>query len=291
MVDGAYVLYMSVNGELRAAPYDRKRHLAGRSVTLNAGVRSEALGDAQIDLAPNGTLVFAPGVNAVVGRIVRLRPGHAPEPLPTEAAAFQRYDLSRDGRWLAAAVQTADGQELRIYDLRDGQRSTLLQAEIIRHPLWSPAGDRLIVGMRDSTHYSLLSGTPGSGRRPDTLLTVESRASLPNVDPIDYSDEHTLLVQDWVSNVTRRFDPAVISPAVRYRRDGGAVHLARPRRQARRVAGRRRVGRHRHVSYPVAGPPLAGRRRRRRADLALLHRTPLSHRRRLVPGAHQPGDG
>ena len=212
MVDGAYVLYMSVNGELRAAPYDRKRRLAGRSVTLNAGVRSEALGDAQIDLTPTGTLVFAPGVNAVVGRIVRLRPGHAPEPLPTEAAAFQRYDLSRDGRWLAAAVQTADGQELRLYDLRDGQRSTWLQAEIIRHPLWSPAGDRLVVGVRDSTHYSLLSGTPGSGHRPDTLLSLETSAALPNVDAIDYSNDRTLLLLDWVSNVTRRFDPAVTPP-------------------------------------------------------------------------------
>ena len=64
VVGGAYVLYMSVDGVLRAAPYDHKRHLVGRSVTLDGGVRGEALGDAQIDMATNGTLVFAPGVNA-----------------------------------------------------------------------------------------------------------------------------------------------------------------------------------------------------------------------------------
>ena len=210
LVDGAYVLYMSLNGELRAAPYDRKQHLAGRSVTLTAGVRSEALGDAQIDITRAGTLVFAPGVNAVIGRIVRLRPGREPQLLPTEAAAFQRYDLSRDGRWLAAAVQAAEGQELRIYDLRDGQRSTWLRGEIVRHPLWSPAGDRLVAVVADSNHYSVLSGAPGSGRRPDTLLTLDAPGSLPGLDIIDYPQEHLLLVLDWVANVTRRFDPAVL---------------------------------------------------------------------------------
>jgi serine/threonine-protein kinase len=210
LVDGAWILYMSLNGELRAAPYDRKRHLAGRSVTLTAGVRSEALGDAQIDITRAGTLVFAPGVNAVIGRIVRLRPGHAPELLPTEAAAFQRYDLSRDGRWLAAAVQAVDGQELRIYDLRDGQRSTWLRGEVVRHPLWSPAGDRLVAVVADSTRYSVLSGAPGSGRSPDTLLALDSPGSLPGLDVIDYPQEHALLVLDWVANVTRRLDPAVV---------------------------------------------------------------------------------
>ncbi len=210
IVDGAYVLYMSVDGVLRAAPYDHKRHVAGRPVTLTGGVRAEALGDAQIDVAPNGTLVFAPGVNATVGRVVRLRPGHAPEPLLAEVAGFQRIDLSPDGRWLAAAVQVADGQELRLYDLRDGQRGTLLTAELVRHPLWNPAGNRLLVATRDSTLSSILATTPGSGRRPDTLLAVHGVALA--VDPLDYPDEHTVLIQDWGSNVTRRFDPAISPP-------------------------------------------------------------------------------
>ena len=207
VVGGAYVLYMSVDGVLRAAPYDHKRHLVGRSVTLDGGVRGEALGDAQIDIAPNGTLVFAPGVNATVGQVVRLLPGQAPAPLVAEAAAFQRIDISRDGRWLAAAVQMPEGQELRFYDLRDGQRSTVLNAELVRHPLWSPTGERLLVGRRDSSVTSVLMITPGSGQKPVTLLTVEGAPLA--VDPIDYPDEHTVLVQDWGANVTRRFDPAV----------------------------------------------------------------------------------
>ena len=221
VVGGAYVLYMSVDGVLRAAPYDHKRHLVGRSVTLEGGVRGEALGDAQVDMATNGTLVFAPGMNASVGHVVRLRPGQAPQPVVAEAAAFQRIDISRDGRWLAAAVQVAEGQELRLYDLHGGQRSTVLSAELVRHPLWSPTGERLLVGRRDSTVTTVLMTTPGSGQKPATLLTVEGAPLA--VDPIDYPDEHTVLVQDWGANVTRRFDPAVspvqfdtVLPAARF---------------------------------------------------------------------------
>ncbi len=209
VVDGRYLVYLSADGELRAAPYDRASYLAGRSVVLVTGIRREAIGDGQYDLTRSGTLVFAPGVNAEVGRLVRLRRGGVPEPLPVEPAAYQRWDLSRDGRWLAAAVQTAEGQELRIYDLRDGQRRSWLHAEAIRHPLWSPAGDRLVVAVRDSTRGSILSGTPSSGGRPDTLDSYAATGSAVTLDPIDFHDDHGMLAQDWVGNVTQRFDPSV----------------------------------------------------------------------------------
>jgi len=250
VVGGTYVLFMSVDGVLRAAPYDHKRHLVGRSVALDGGVRGEALGDAQIDIAPNGSLVFAPGVNAGVGHVVRLRPGQAPESLIAEAAAFQRIDISRDGRWLAAAVQVADGQELRLYDLRDGQRSTVLSAELVRHPLWSPSGERLLVGRRDSSVTAVLVTTPGSGQKPVTILTVEGAPLA--VDPIDYPDEHTVLVQDWGANVTRRFDPAVspvqfdtVLPAARFPSVApGGKHIVYQEGGASGVLV---------TSYPVAG--------------------------------------
>jgi serine/threonine-protein kinase len=208
VVDGSYLVYASVDGDLRAAPYDRSRHLAGRSVSLVTGVRREAAGDAQYDVTSSGMLAFAPGANAEVGWLVRLRRGGAPEPLPVEPAVFQRYDLSRDGRWLAAAVQAAEGQELRIYDLRDGQRLTWLRAEAIQHPLWSPSGDRLVVGVRDSTRRSVLSGTPSSGAPPDTLFAVNS----PNFPlyPVDFYSDNAILAEDGTESVTKRFDPSVV---------------------------------------------------------------------------------
>ena len=105
LVEGRYLVYLSLDGDLRAAPYDRKARLAGRCVTLLSGVRREAFGAAQYDLSATGTLVYAPGVNAEIGRLVRLRPGGTAEPLPIEPNAILRYDLSRDGRRLAVVLQ------------------------------------------------------------------------------------------------------------------------------------------------------------------------------------------
>jgi hypothetical protein len=83
----------------------------------------------------------------------------------------------------------------------------VLGAELVRHPLWSPNGDRLLVATRDSSLSSLLMATPGSDHKPDTLLAVQGAALA--VDPLDYPDAHTVLIQDWGTNVTRRIDPAV----------------------------------------------------------------------------------
>jgi hypothetical protein len=205
-----YLIYLSADGSLSAAHYDPATHLVQRSVTLVAGVRREAIGEAQFDLAANGMLVYAPGVDAAVGRMVSLRPGGTPQPLPVEMADFQRYDLSRDRRWLAAVVQAAEGTELRIYDLRDGQHFTWLKGEMIRHPLWSPDGERLLLAMRDSTRWTILRGAPSSGVRPDTVAGFAYDPG--NPDPVDFHDDHSAVAQDWAQSITTRFDPGVSHP-------------------------------------------------------------------------------
>jgi len=210
VVDRRYLIYLAVDGSLLAARYDPDTHMAYRSVTLLAGVRREAVGEAQFDLAADGTLLYAPGVDASIGRMVSLRSGGTPQPLPVETANFQRYDLSRNRRWLAAVVQAAEGTELRIYDLRDGQHFTWLTGESVRHPLWSRDGEQLLVGVRDSTRWTVLRGAPSSGARPDTLASFAF--DLNNPDPVDFHDDHTALAQDWAGSVAMRFDPGVSPP-------------------------------------------------------------------------------
>jgi hypothetical protein len=205
ILGGDLLVYVSADGELRAAPYDAVARRAGRPVTLTKGVRAEAIGDAQFDVTADGTLVYAPGVNAEIGRIVRVRPGSEPVPVTSEAAAFQRFDLSPDGRWLAAVTQTTDGQELRIYDQRGGQRTTWLQAEVVRHPMWSPSGDRLIVTIKNGERHAVLSGMPGSGQPPDTLLAGDSASVA--FDVVDFPDEHELIGQNWRWSLVYRADP------------------------------------------------------------------------------------
>jgi serine/threonine-protein kinase len=206
VIDGRYLVYVAADGDIRAAPYDSRTDLIGRPVSLVRGVRREGVGEGQFEISGDGSLVYAPGKDATVGRLVRLRPGGSPEPLPVPEATFQRYDLSPDGRWLAAAVLVGDGQELRIYDLRDGQQQTWARADYVRHPLWSPAGDGLVATVRDSNRWSVLAGSLALGRLVDTLFTTDSANAL---DAVDFHSPHDLILQHWERSAVFHLDPTV----------------------------------------------------------------------------------
>ncbi len=205
LIDGRYLVFISPNGVLSATQYDPTTHLAGRAIALIAGVRREAIGEAHFDVADNGTLIYAPGIDATVGRLVRRVPGASPEPLPIDAATFQRYTLSRDGRWLAAVVQGTTLNELRIYDLRTGQHTVWQQAESIRHPNWSPDGETLLYSARTGDDWSMLRGQPGLGGALDTLARYA--ASEPSFDPLGYPNDSVAIAQEWLGGIVTRFDP------------------------------------------------------------------------------------
>jgi hypothetical protein len=189
------LLFVSPDGELSAAPFDEAAGLVGRPVALQGGIRREPVGAAQFDITRDGGLVFAPGLDARIGRMVRLRRGGAPEPLPLLAAEFERFDLSPDGRWLAAVVAGALRHELRLYDLRDGQMVSWLSAEYLRHPIWAPGGGSLLISARDSTRWSILRGIPQSGRAPDTLYTTTDPQAY--MDAVDYRNSGAVILQEW----------------------------------------------------------------------------------------------
>ncbi len=219
VVERRYLLFIAADGSLTGARYDPVKHLAYRSVSLLTGVRREPLGSSQFDLSADGTLLFAPGIDASVGHVVRLRPGHAPEALPMEAGDFQRYDLTRDGRWLVAVVQGPDLNELRVYDLRDGQHYVWQRAEVMRHPLWSPDGQQVIYQAHDKIRWYVLRGAPGSGGSVDTLARFPvdtgafNQASLPqSFDPVGYPDDTLAVAQDWGRSIVVRFNPSVAHP-------------------------------------------------------------------------------
>ncbi|HMV31299.1 MAG TPA: hypothetical protein PKA50_04200, partial [Gemmatimonadales bacterium] len=201
IVEDRYLVYFNADGDLAAAPFDLKAARMGRPTTLLAGIRREAVGEGQFDLTADGDLVFAAGSDATIGRLVRLARGGTPEPLPVPPGPYQRFDLSPDGRWLAATSSTPGRQELRLYDLRDGQALTWWSAEYMRHPVWSPRGDALLFSVRDSTRYTVLYGVPNSGRSPDTLYTTVDPARYR--DPVDFRNPGAIVLQDWeVSSVT-----------------------------------------------------------------------------------------
>ena len=194
LIDGAYVMYVSLDGNLLAAPYDRRTRTVGRSVTLATGISRDALGAVQLDLSPSGLLAFAPAMRGADAQLVVLREGAAAVPLPIEHAPFLRFDLSPDRRQLAAVVAVPGGEELRFYDLRNGRRQNWIKGSRINMPLWTPSGDRVVVRIEDGSRTALLSGTPNVSSAPDTLMSSESGSSVH--DAADFVDDRTILARD-----------------------------------------------------------------------------------------------
>jgi len=194
LIDGAYLMYVSLDGELRAAPYDRRTRTIGRSVTLATGISRDAIGAVQLDLSPSGLLAFAPAARGADAQLVVLHENATAVPLPIEHAPFLRFDLSPDRRQLAAVVGIPGGEELRFYDLRTGRRQTWLKGSRVNMPLWSPSGDRVVVRAQDGTRAALLSGTPNAAGAPDTLMSSDNGPSIP--DALDFFADRTILARD-----------------------------------------------------------------------------------------------
>jgi hypothetical protein len=207
LLDGRYFVYMSNAGELTGAPFDAKTRTLGRSVSLIPGVRRESAGSGQFDIAPNGTLAYVMGDNVPLVKLVEMQKGKDAQPLPIEANFFQRFDLSRNRRWLAGVVLGTQGQELKVYDMKDGQSFTWLRAISVRHALWNPGGTKLIAFLRDSISGYVVYGSPSSNAPPDTLLRYGR--SKPFGEPIDFPDEQTVILYNLRTGVTQRFDPTV----------------------------------------------------------------------------------
>ena len=206
LVDDTYMLYLSRDGDLRAARYDRRQHLIGRSVSLVAGIHRDALGGAQYDLTASGLLGYATSGGDVGRRMVVLRPGAAPVPLRMGSAGFLRFDLNRDRRRLAAVVAAREGQELRIYDLQSGLSQTWLRAENIGFPLWNPAGDRIVVRVEGQWGAALLYGSPTSAGAPDTLMSGPRAEDVHDV--FNFVGDHTILSRDGSTPAAYRIDIA-----------------------------------------------------------------------------------
>ena len=194
LIDGVYMLYLSLDGTLRGASYDVRTRQLGKAVSLVRGVSRDVNGIAQFEVATNGLMGYAPaGVERMAAMVVR-RAGADAVPLPMDRGPFLRFDLSRDRKRLAAVVATSDGDELRIYDLRTGLAQAWLRAPIIRMPLWSPRSDRIVVRVENDAGAALLIGSPDASVAPDTLMRRVGEQDA--FDAVDFSDDSTILARD-----------------------------------------------------------------------------------------------
>jgi eukaryotic-like serine/threonine-protein kinase len=174
VIDGRYLVYMSVDGTLMGTTIADLDSLAfGRSVPLVPMVRRGGYsGVGQFDIADDGTLTYIPGINVDIGRLVRVARDGRTTPLPVEAAAYLRFAPSPDGRRLATVAQGLQHQELEVFDLEGGTRETLDTAFYIGAPAWSTDGGALAYRKsEDPGEESLLLRRLDSPDRPVTLLS------------------------------------------------------------------------------------------------------------------------
>jgi hypothetical protein len=172
--DGGYLTYMSIDGNLRAVPFDLETFEAGRPVTLVPGVRRQPFsGAGQYSVGADGTLVYAEGVNGDVGDLVVWDEDGGVVSLLPEPDFFLRWSFSPEGDELAVVVEATGGQELQVYDLAGGPRQVLWASDkFLNEPCWLPDGESLIFGTTDRVHgtWTLLRGHPTSTSPPDTLF-------------------------------------------------------------------------------------------------------------------------
>jgi eukaryotic-like serine/threonine-protein kinase len=152
VIDERYLVYMSIDGTLMGARFDNLDSLTvGRPVALLPLVRRSAYsGGGQYDLTAHGDLTVVPGINADVSRLVQLGRDGRVEPLPIDDAPFLRYAMSPDGRKVAAVVEGAQQQELRVFDLSSRTSEKLDAAFFVGGPVWSPDGSSLAYVLRDT---------------------------------------------------------------------------------------------------------------------------------------------
>ena len=73
LVDGRYLTYVSVAGDLLAASADLKTGQVGRAVRMATGLaRRETSGTGAYAVGASGTLVYAQGDQRIIGNLVHL---------------------------------------------------------------------------------------------------------------------------------------------------------------------------------------------------------------------------
>ena len=145
VIDSTYVVYMTMDGTLSATRFASRDSLTvGKSVALVPGVRrTQYSGAGQYDITDDGTLVYLPGINADVGRMMRWSAAAGTVAMNVDAATHLRFGPSPDGRRLGTVVEGIQQQEMRIYDLATGTFEVVETGLFVGAPAWSPDGRRI----------------------------------------------------------------------------------------------------------------------------------------------------
>jgi len=198
LVDGRYLVYLSLGGDLLAATVDFATRRVGRSVRLVTGIQRTAYwGAGSYGLSRSGTLVYTQGPNYAVGSLVATD-GRTFDTLNVGRAQFHLVAMSPDGRRLAAVVDDLEGAELRVYTLATGDYVLLARSPFVRQPVWSPRGDQIMFTVDDT----LFLGVPDGSMAPRQLgITPDG------FEAFSWSTAHQVVGGTWDTHQALMLDP------------------------------------------------------------------------------------
>ena len=176
-------------GVLMAVPFKLEGlEVQGEPQVVLKGVGLESLfAQVQVSFSDTGTLVYAPGGDAAVGRIARVDRQGKTELLPVPERVYGVFDLSPNDQQLA--VQVADVNDyVWIYDLTRGEGRRLAGTGSNGWPKWNPSGGSIAFTVVEAEGHSIIE------RRLDAQEERELIAGdYSNLGPGDWSPDGSIL--------------------------------------------------------------------------------------------------
>ena len=169
-------------GAVWAVSFDADQlEMTGDPVQVLEGVRVEAGGAVQFDLAENGAAVYITGgLNRAERTLVWVDRQGREEPLNVPRRAYQSVSISPDGTRIVHEVLGSVLEDLWLYDV-SGQRASQLtfDAGEDRSPVWTPDGERVLFLSQREGPYGLYSKRADGTGQPEQLVSLEAYFPVP----------------------------------------------------------------------------------------------------------------
>ena len=161
LYDG-YLVYVSGEGALMAAPFDRRTLTVGMPMQLGDSIAVSSA-DAAAALSANGSLVYVQGGRA--SQLVTVDDHGQPRPLVDSVRAYAHPRYSPSGTRLAFDVGRDGGTDIWTYDLVAHTTERVTHEGFNDRPEWTPDGKRLLFTSNRTQTYALWSmAADGSGK-------------------------------------------------------------------------------------------------------------------------------
>ncbi len=167
-----YLVLALPDGTLEAAPFDSKRkRLLADPVQFATGVSTPVSGIAQFAVADNGTVAYIP--EEARSLVLVDRQGRTRAATPARRN-FHAPMFSPDGRRVSTDFTSADGRDVWVLDLADGQLSRATFERDGHDATWTPDGSTLTYLSNRSGTLGIYRARPGQAESADSLLASTS---------------------------------------------------------------------------------------------------------------------